>query len=150
MAAFSLHHRTAEFRALFMRVLADLKTFIGTQNDCLLLASSGTGAMEAAIVNMLSPNEHVLAVSIGNFGDRFAAIARAFGVRVTKVDFPGGKAADADVVRVFHLLDDVGKIAVHCKWCYRQTTGAASTNNVRPVSAVCADCFTHSCDCTPA
>ena len=45
MAAFSLHHRTADFRALFTRVLADMKDFIGTQNDVLVLASSGTGAM---------------------------------------------------------------------------------------------------------
>ncbi|MCI0352862.1 MAG: alanine--glyoxylate aminotransferase family protein, partial [Acidobacteriales bacterium] len=44
MAAFAMHHRTADFRALYARVLADLKTFIGTTNDCLLLAASGTGA----------------------------------------------------------------------------------------------------------
>ena len=88
-----INHRGREFGALIHEVTEGVQHFFQTTNDLLILTGSGTGAMEAAIVNMLSPNEHVLAVSIGNFGDRFAAIARAFGVRVTKVDFPGGKAA---------------------------------------------------------
>jgi len=55
MAAYSAHHRTADFRALYSRVLADLKVFVGTANDCLLLAASGTGAMEAAVSNLTPP-----------------------------------------------------------------------------------------------
>ena len=54
MAAFGMHHRTADFRTLYTRTLADLKAFIGTNNDCLLLASSGSGAMEASISNLTS------------------------------------------------------------------------------------------------
>src|SRR5438876_870383 len=55
MASFAVHHRTADFRALFQRVLADMKDFIGTQNDVLVLASSGTGVMEGAVSNLTSP-----------------------------------------------------------------------------------------------
>ena len=54
-----MHHRTAEFREIFSRTLADLKTFIGTKNDVLMLASSGTGAMEASVSNLTSPGEKV-------------------------------------------------------------------------------------------
>src|SRR5256885_13637846 len=55
MAAFTAHHRTADFKALYTRVLSDMKDFIGTQNDVLVLASSGTGVMEGAVSNLTSP-----------------------------------------------------------------------------------------------
>ena len=55
MASFTAHHRTADFRALFQRVLADMKEFIGTKNDVLVLACSGTGVMEASVSNLTSP-----------------------------------------------------------------------------------------------
>src|ERR1039457_4565218 len=57
MASFTAHHRTADFRALFQRVLADMKEFIGTKNDVLVLACSGTGVMEAAVANLTSPGD---------------------------------------------------------------------------------------------
>ena len=74
----------------------ELKHFYQTQNDLLILTASGTGAMEAAVVNLLSPGERAMVVSIGNFGDRFAEIARKFGVDLVKVDFPPSQAADPD------------------------------------------------------
>src|SRR2546430_1858207 len=91
-----INHRGREFGAIIHEVTEGLQHFYQTTNDLLILTGSGTGAMEAAIANLLSPGEHVLSVSIGNFGDRFAAIGRAFGVNVTKIDVPGGKAAQAD------------------------------------------------------
>ena len=57
MAFYDMHHRTADFRALLTRTLADLKEFIGTKNDVLILASSGTGAMEASVSNLTSPGD---------------------------------------------------------------------------------------------
>ena len=63
MASFSLHHRTADFRALFTRVLADMKDFIGTKNDVLVLASSGTGVMEGSVSNLTSPGDKVLVLT---------------------------------------------------------------------------------------
>ena len=57
MAAADIHHRTAEFRALYTRVLAQLKDFVGTTNDVLILSASGSGAMEASVSNLTSPGE---------------------------------------------------------------------------------------------
>ncbi len=91
-------HRGPAAAALIQRLTAGLKRAFQTQNDILIFTSSGTGGMEAAIVNTLSPGDKVLAVSIGNFGDRFAAIARAYGAAVTKLDFPAGQAADPEAV----------------------------------------------------
>src|SRR6202047_744780 len=82
MAAADMHHRTAEFRALYTRVLAQLKEFVGTQNDVILLSSSGSGAMEAAVSNLTSPSDRVLVLSAGKFGERWSAIAKAFGCEV--------------------------------------------------------------------
>ena len=65
MASFRLHHRTADFRALFTRVLADMKDFIGTRNDVLVLASSGTGVMEGSVSNLTSPGDKVLVLTAG-------------------------------------------------------------------------------------
>src|SRR5207253_8365968 len=75
MAAADIHHRTADFRTLYSRVLADLKTFIGTKNDVIMMAASGTGAMEAAVANLTSPGDRVLVVTAGKFGERWKSIA---------------------------------------------------------------------------
>ena len=77
-----MHHRTAEFREIFTRTLADLKTFIGTTNDVLILASSGSGAMEAAISNLTSPGEKVVVLTAGKFGERWRDLAKAFACQI--------------------------------------------------------------------
>jgi aspartate aminotransferase-like enzyme len=94
-----IDHRGPEFAQLIRRVTVRLQTFFQTTNDVLILTASGTGALEAAIVNTLSPGDRVLAVIVGVFGDRFASIARAFGADVTELRFPEGRAADPDLVR---------------------------------------------------
>ncbi len=99
MAAADIHHRTAEFRALYTRVLDQLKTFVGTKNDVLLLASSGTGAMEAAVSNLTSPGDRVLVLSAGKFGERWVALANAFGCAVDVVKVPYGETFSLDEVR---------------------------------------------------
>src|SRR2546421_13095593 len=82
MAAAHIHHRPADFRALYSRVLSDLKTFIGTQNDVVMFAASGTGAMESAVSNLTSAGDKVLVVSAGKFGERWQALAAAYGCKV--------------------------------------------------------------------
>ncbi len=82
MASAGMHHRTAEFRSLFTRTLADLKEFIGTRNDVLLLASSGTGAMEASVSNLTSPGDQVVVLTAGKFGERWRDLAQAYGCQV--------------------------------------------------------------------
>jgi aspartate aminotransferase-like enzyme len=74
-----VNHRGPEFRELINRVTERLKAPFATANDILILTASGTGAMEAVVVNHLSPGDPVLAVSIGSFGERFARIATTYG-----------------------------------------------------------------------
>ena len=99
MAAADIHHRTPEFRALFQKVLAQLKVFVGTQNDVLLLSSSGTGAMEAAVSNLTSPGDRVLVLSAGKFGERWVGLAKAYGLEVDLVSAPNGQTFDINDVR---------------------------------------------------
>ncbi len=99
MAAADIHHRTPEFRALYERVLAHLKVFVGTRNDVLLLASSGTGAMEASVSNLTSPGDRVLVLSAGKFGERWESLAKAFGCQVDLVSAPYGDTFSLDEVK---------------------------------------------------
>ena len=99
MAAADIHHRTPEFRALFQKVLAQLKVFVGTQNDVLLLSSSGTGAMEAAVSNLTSPGDRVLVLTAGKFGERWVDLTKAFGCQVDVVEAPYGQTFDLAEVK---------------------------------------------------
>jgi aspartate aminotransferase-like enzyme len=92
-------HRGVAFEALLKEVTAHLRHFFQTQSDVLVLTSSGTGGLEAAVANVMSPGDCVLAVSCGVFGERFAAIARAFGGQVEQLDVPWGSGLDAEEVR---------------------------------------------------
>ena len=89
-----VNHRGPEFAELLRETTEGLARLIGTSSDVLLLTSSGTGSLEAAIVNTLSPGDRVLGVSIGAFGDRFARIAETFGATVERLDVEWGTAAD--------------------------------------------------------
>jgi aspartate aminotransferase-like enzyme len=99
MASYGMHHRTADFRALFTRVLADLKEFIGTRNDVLVLTSSGTGFMEASVTNLTSPGDKVLVLTAGKFGERWISIAKAFGCAVETATVPYGQTFALDAIR---------------------------------------------------
>jgi aspartate aminotransferase-like enzyme len=99
MAAADIHHRTPEFRALFQKVLAQLKVFVGTKNDVLLLSSSGTGAMEASVSNLTSPGDRVLVLTAGKFGERWVDLTKAFGCEVDVVKAPYGQTFDLSEVR---------------------------------------------------
>ena len=94
MAAADMHHRTPEFRALFQKVLAQLKVFVGTKNDVLLLSCSGTGAMEASVSNLTSPGDQVLVLTAGKFGERWVGLAKAFGCEVDVLAAPYGETFD--------------------------------------------------------
>ncbi|MEA2548681.1 MAG: hypothetical protein QOE42_1279 [Chloroflexota bacterium] len=94
-----INHRGPEFAAMLARILDGMKPFFGTTSDVVMLTCAGSGGLETAIVNTLSPGDRVLAVSIGSFGDRFAKIARIYGADVTKIEVEWGQAADPTVVR---------------------------------------------------
>ena len=99
MAAADIHHRTPEFRALFQKVLDQLKVFVGTKNDVLLLSSSGTGAMEASVSNLTSPGDKVLVLTAGKFGERWADLTKAFGCEVEVLKAPYGQTFDLAEVK---------------------------------------------------
>jgi aspartate aminotransferase-like enzyme len=93
------NHRGPEFGEMLYRVTEGLKQVFATKSDVYVLTSSGTGAMEAAVVNTLSPGDQVLCASIGSFGDRFGQIARIFGASVTMLNSPLGTAVDLNELR---------------------------------------------------
>src|SRR6266481_5680863 len=99
MAAADLHHRTPEFRALYVRVLEQLRTFIGTKNDVILMACSGSGIMEASVANITSPGDRVLVLSAGKFGERWTGIAKAYNCDVDLVSVPYGQTFSLDEVK---------------------------------------------------
>ena len=98
MLGADLHHRTDDFRAVYKSVLADLKDLMGTQNDVLVLVSSGTGAMEASVTNCFSPGDRVIVCSAGKFGERWAEITKAFGLNVLLLEEPYGKSVNPEAV----------------------------------------------------
>jgi aspartate aminotransferase-like enzyme len=105
MAAADIHHRTPEFRALYQRVLAQLKEFVGTKNDVIILSSSGTGAMEASVSNLTSPGDRVLVLTAGKFGERWSALAKAFGCEVDVVSAPYGQTFTLEAVKAALKLE---------------------------------------------
>jgi len=120
MASFAMHHRTADFRALYTRVLADMKDFIGTRNDVLILASSGTGAMEGSVSNLTSPGDRVLVLTAGKFGERWRDLAKAFGCAVEVISAAYGETLSLDEVRQ-KLTPDVRAVYVQAT---ESSTGA--------------------------
>lgn len=124
MALPIIHHRTPEFEALFADVRRDLRLVFQCRNEVLMFAASGTGAMEGAVVNTLSPGDQVVVIRGGKFGERWAEICEAYGVRVLPVDVPYGKSVDpgtvADVLKrepgaraVFATHSETSTGAVH-------------------------------------
>ena len=135
MAWQMVNHRGPEFHQLLTDVTADLKTVFQTKNDVLMLTGSGTGGLEAAVVNMLSPKDKLLSVSIGVFGDRFAAIAKEFGADVVLLKVEWGKAADPDAIKKA-LKDNPGVKAVLVT---HNETSTGVTNDLQSISKVVKD-----------
>jgi aspartate aminotransferase-like enzyme len=120
MASFAMHHRTADFRALYTRVLSDMKEFIGTRSDVLVLASSGTGVMEGSVSNLTSPGEKVLVLTAGKFGERWRDLTKAFGCAVEVLSAPYGGTLSLDEIRQ-KLTHDVRVVYVQAT---ESSTGA--------------------------
>jgi aspartate aminotransferase-like enzyme len=105
MAAADIHHRTPEFRAMYTRVLAQLKEFVGTKNDVIILSASGTGAMEASVSNLTSPGDRVLVLTAGKFGERWASLVKSFGCHADVIEKPYGQTFTLDEVRAALKLE---------------------------------------------
>jgi aspartate aminotransferase-like enzyme len=133
MAAADIHHRTPEFRAMFTRVLGQLKEFIGTKNDVVILSSSGTGAMEASVSNLTSPGDRVLVLSAGKFGERWSALAKAFGCEVDLVSEPYGQTFDLAKVKA------ALKPETRCVFMQANETSTGVTHDVQGVAKLLKD-----------
>ena len=130
-----INHRGPAFKALIDRVTDRLKGFFQTENDLFIFTASGTGAMEASIVNTLSPGDNVLAIITGFFGDRYATIAQAFGAKVIPISFPLGQAADPDEVRKALAKDPTIKAVL----ITHNETSTGVTNDLASISKVVGD-----------
>jgi len=98
MMGSDIHHRTEDFRNLYRAVLTDLKEVMGTSNDVLTMVSSGTGAMEASVSNLFSPGDRVIVCVAGKFGERWAEIAKAYGLEAIVLQEEYGGAVSAQRV----------------------------------------------------
>ena len=127
-----INHRGEEFAVMLNRVTHNLKQLFQTRNDLYLLTASGTGGLEAAIVNMLSPGDKVLSVAVGVFGERFGIIAEKFGAEVTKLNFEWGTPADpAEVRKALQADPEIKAVLVT-----HNETSTGITNDLAAISAV--------------
>lgn len=132
MAEPIIHHRTNEYRKVLGEVIENLKYVFQTKNDVLILASSGTGAMEAAVVNLLRRGEKALVVRGGKFGERFAEIGEAYGVRIENLDVEWGKAVSPhDIQKI--IENDKEIKAVFVTLC---ETSTGVVNNVAAIGNI--------------
>ena len=127
-----INHRGPEFKELLYSVTDRLKQIFNTTNDLYILTSSGTGALEAALVNTLSPGDKVLATVTGAFGKRFADMAEAIGCLVNRLEFEPGQVVDPESVRVALNYDPEIKavMTVH------NETSTGTTNDLESISAI--------------
>lgn len=125
-----INHRGPEFSAIMKRVTLRLQYFFQTASPVLTYPASGTGGQECAIVNLFSPGDHVVAIVIGSFGDRLASIAEAYGLQVTRIEFPWGQAADLATVetRLKDLAPYKGVLMTH------NETSTGVTNDIQALA----------------
>jgi aspartate aminotransferase-like enzyme len=128
MAAANVHHRTADFEAIFRRTLADLKVFIGTSNDTILMASSGTGAMEASVANLVRAGDKVLVLTAGKFGERWTGLAKVYGCNTEVLSAPYGETFTLDAVAA-KLTPDV-----RCVYMQASETSTGARHDVEGVA----------------
>jgi len=98
MMASDMHHRTEDFRKAYRSCLADLKEVMGTSGDVLMFASSGTGAMDASVSNLFSKGDKVIVCCAGKFGERWAEIAKAYGLNANVITAPYGSVVTPEQV----------------------------------------------------
>jgi aspartate aminotransferase-like enzyme len=134
MMASDIHHRTEDFRKIYRSCLADLKEVMGTAHDVLMFAASGTGAMDATVSNLLSRGDKVIVCVAGKFGERWAEIAKAYGLDANVLTVPYGSAVSAAQVEAALAAEPAAK-AVFVQ-ASETSTGAA--HDVRAMGAAVA------------
>lgn len=129
-----MNHRAAAFRALFRDLQPGLQEVFRTSREVLVLTASGTGGLESALVNTLSPGDRVLAVTIGAFGERWAQIAEAFGLQVERLAFEWGQAADPAALK--ERLDRDSERQIRAVLVTHNETSTGVTNEVQALAEV--------------
>jgi aspartate aminotransferase-like enzyme len=129
-----INHRGPEYMAMQRELVAGLREVFRTQADCLIFPASGTGGLEAAVVNTLSPGDRVLAVVIGAFGDRFAKIAAAHGAEVQRLDIEWGRAVDPQ--QVAEILRADGERAIRAVLITHNETSTGVLNDIQAVAKI--------------
>lgn len=132
MADTMIHHRTPQFQAVLKDVNIKIKQIFRTENPVIISASSGSGAMETSVVNLLSKGDTALVIKGGKFGERFAEMCEAYGVGVVSYDVEWGLAADPKVVS--KMLKDSPEIKVVYSTLCETSTGVA--NDIKAIAAV--------------
>src|SRR3989440_6267303 len=130
-----INHRGPEFAALMAGLTRALQDSFNTEGDVFLLTASGSGGMEAAVVNTLSSGDRVLLFVNGAFGERFAAICKAYGVEARRVDVPYGRAVEPDLVRD-ELAKEKGKDGAKAVLLTHNETSTGVLNPVKDIAAV--------------
>lgn len=130
-----INHRGPEYEALFQEICGKLQGVFQTTQSVYVYPAAGTGMMEAAVVNLLSPGDKVLVVSIGVFGDRLAEIAEKFGAEVEKLEFDWGCAADPLVLGA-RLAQDT-KHEIKAVFMTHNETSTGVTNDIQALAAAC-------------
>jgi aspartate aminotransferase-like enzyme len=125
-----VHHRTEAFRKIYTAVLADLKEVFNTQNDVLSLVASGTGAMEASVSNFFSRGDKVIVCSAGKFGERWAEIAKAYGLDATVLTAEYG-----DVVTATQVAETLGKGGYKGVFVQASETSTGAAHDVKGMAA---------------
>ena len=132
MADTIIHHRTPQFRAVLKDIDNKMKKVFRTKNPVFIFASSGTGAMEASVVNLLSKGDKALVISGGKFGERFGEICGAYGVEVVSYDVAWGDAADPAAVDTL-LKENPDVKAVYSTLC---ETSTGVVNDIREIGKI--------------
>jgi len=127
-----IHHRTPEFDQILKRVLSGIKTVFQTEQEVFLLTATGSGGMEALLVNVLSPKDKVIAIISGKFGERWADMAKTFGAEVITVQVPWGEAVSVSEVEEL-LKKNPDTRAVLCQAC---ETSTAVAHPIQELAAV--------------
>jgi aspartate aminotransferase-like enzyme len=129
-----IHHRAPRFTQILKQVVAGLKYIYQTENDIIVFAASGTGAMESAVVNVVNPGDHVLVGSMGNFGERWKKLTAAWGAEVTALDHEwGAKVVPADIEKA--LAADPAIKAVYVQF---SETSTGVVNDIRAIGEIVA------------
>ena len=124
-----IHHRTSQYQEIFKKANQGLKYLFKTENDIFTFASSGTGAMEAAVINILSSGDKAIVARGGKFGERFGEICAAYGVSVIPIDVEWGRPVEPDIIKK-RLAENKGVKAVFATLCETSTGTKSDIENI--------------------